>query len=145
MSYTKVFFTVFSLLLMPFLLPIAYSQASTLNIKITNIELNKGKVIVEIYKNESNWLKEPFRKIVLPSGSESQVASFEVPYGDYAVSVYQDINESGELDRRIFGIPKEPVGFGNNYRPFGEPKFDSALIEHRATLNPEAIKLFEVF
>ncbi|MEJ7666133.1 MAG: DUF2141 domain-containing protein [Hymenobacter sp.] len=28
-------------------------------------------------------------------------------------------------------IPKEPVGFGNNYKPFGEPKFESALIDSR--------------
>jgi uncharacterized protein (DUF2141 family) len=42
-------------------------------------------------------------------------------------------------------IPKEPVGFGNNYKPFGEPKFKSALIEFNATARSQEIELYEVF
>jgi uncharacterized protein (DUF2141 family) len=32
----------------------------------------------------------------------------------------------------IHRIPKEPVGFGNNYKPFGKPKFEPASIEYKA-------------
>ncbi len=44
----------------------------------------------------------------------------------------------------FIGIPKEPVGFGNNCKPFGEPKFESALIEFNPS-KPQKIKLYKVF
>jgi uncharacterized protein (DUF2141 family) len=115
----------------------------TLDVQITNVQKNSGKIVVEIYNNESNWLKSPFRKTVLPTDKATQTASFEVPPGKYAISVYQDVNENGELDRTFIGIPKEPVGFGNNYKPFGKPKFESASIEYKTATKPQEIKLFE--
>jgi len=117
----------------------------TLDVQISNIQKNSGKIVVEIYNTESSWLKSPFRKIVLSTNEATKTASFEVPPGKYAISVYQDVNENGELDRTFIGIPKEPVGFGNNYKPFGKPKFESASIEHGTAAKPQEIKLFEVF
>jgi uncharacterized protein (DUF2141 family) len=115
----------------------------TLDVQISNVRKNSGKIVVEIYNNESSWLKSPFRKTVLPTNEANKTASFEVPPGRYAISVYQDVNENGELDRTFIGIPKEPVGFGNNYKPFGKPKFESATIEYKPAAKPQEIKLFE--
>ena len=117
----------------------------TLDIKITNIKKNSGKVIVEIYDNKTTWLKTPYRKMELSSSQEIQTASFKVPYGNYAITIYQDLNNNGEADMNFLGIPKELVGFGNNYKPFGEPKFKSCLIEFKATSKPQEIKLYKVF
>jgi len=116
-----------------------------LNIKVSNIKINSGKIIVEIYNAKNNWLKTPFRKVVLLTNQEVQTASFQVPYGNYAVTIYQDVNLNGKTDMNFIGIPKEPVGFGNNYKPFGEPKYESCLIAFTATSKPEAIKLYKVF
>lgn len=117
----------------------------TLDIKISNIRKNSGKVVVEIYNGKANWLKSPFKKLELATNQDSQTASFQVPYGRYAITVYQDVNTNGETDMNFIGIPKEPVGFGNNYKPFGEPKFESAAIDFNATSKPQEIKLFKVF
>ena len=117
----------------------------TLDITITNIKKNSGKVVVEIYNSKAGWLQTPFRKLALSSTQDSQTASFQVPYGTYAVTGYQDINTNGKTDMNFIGIPKEPVGFGNNYKPFGEPKFESALIEFGANSKPQAIKLYKPF
>ncbi|MBC8110918.1 MAG: DUF2141 domain-containing protein [Verrucomicrobia bacterium] len=110
-----------------------------------NIQKNRGKIVVEIYNNKTIWLKSPFKKIVLPSSQDVQTASFQVPYGKYAITVYQDLNDNGEADMNFLGIPKEFVGFGNNYKPFGEPKFESASTEFNATSKPQEIKLYKVF
>lgn len=118
---------------------------SPLHIKILNVQKNRGKIVVEIYKDKSDWLKSPFQKISLSTGDSSGEVSFEVPYGKYAISIYQDINENGKLDQNFLGIPKEPIGFGNNHKPLGKPDFESALIEHNSTSEPEAVKLFTVF
>ena len=117
----------------------------TLDIKIANIRKNSGNVVVEIYNSKANWLKTPFKKLELSPTQDSQTASFQVPYGKYAVTVYQDVNTNSETDMNFIGIPKEPVGFGNNDKPFGEPKFESALIEFNANSKPQEIKLYKVF
>jgi 4,4'-diapolycopenoate synthase len=47
-----------------------------------------------------------------------------LPPGNYAVSVYDDLNNNGKLDRNVLGIPREPVGASNNPLPrFGPPRF----------------------
>lgn len=117
----------------------------TFDIKIANVQKNSGKIVVEIYNSESSWLKSPYRKMVLPTTQDVQSVSFQAPYGNYAISIYQDINENGKLDSGLFSIPKEPIGFGNNYKPFGKPKFESASVEFKATSKPQEIKLFKAF
>lgn len=117
----------------------------TLDIKITNIKKNAGKIVVEIYNSKTGWLETPYKKLVLSTNQAVQTASFEVPYGKYAITIYQDLNENNETDMNFIGIPKEPVGFGNNHKPFGEPKFESALIEFKANSKPQEIKLYKVF
>lgn len=120
-------------------------QSKTLDIKITGIKKNSGKVIVEIYNDKATWLEKPLQKLELSSDSESKIFSFSVPYGKYAVTVYQDLNSNLETDMNFLSIPKEPVAFGNNYKPFGEPKFESCLVEYSATKQPEPIELYKVF
>ena len=117
----------------------------TLDIKITNIKKNSGKIVVEIYNIKSGWLKTPFKKLVLTTIQDVQIASFDVPYGKYAITIYQDLNSNGESDMNFISIPNEPIGFGNNYKPFGEPKFESCLIEFKVNSKPVVINLYEVF
>ena len=117
----------------------------TLEIKISNIKKNTGKIVVEIYDSKTNWLKTPYQKMELSSSQIVQTASFKVPYGKYAITIYQDLNSNGEADMNFLGIPKELVGFGNNYKPFGEPKFNSCLIDFKASSKLQEIKLYKVF
>jgi uncharacterized protein (DUF2141 family) len=117
----------------------------TLDIKVANIKINTGKIIVEIYHNKSSWLKTPYKKVVLSTDQEAQIASFDVPYGKYAITIYQDLNENSEADMNFLSIPKEPIGFGNNYKPFGEPKYESCTIEFNANSKPHTINLYKVF
>ena len=53
-----------------------------------------------------------------------------VPDGEYAVTVFQDLNENGELDTSSIGFPREPYGFSNDARgSFGPPKFRKAKFD----------------
>ena len=124
--------------------PKPLKQRATLTIEVVNVEKNRGKVVVEIYNEKSGWLKSPFRRAALATGANAATASFDVPPGKYAVSVYQDLNENNRLDQNFLGIPKEPIGFGNNYKPFGKPSFEPALIDHKPAGKSQAIKLFSV-
>jgi uncharacterized protein (DUF2141 family) len=51
----------------------------------------------------------------------------DVPPGTYAVRLYHDENDNGELDANMFGVPREAYGFSNDARGrFGPPDFDEA-------------------
>ncbi|UYZ62523.1 DUF2141 domain-containing protein [Hymenobacter weizhouensis] len=125
--------------------PESLSQQSALRIEIVNIQKNKGKVIVAIYKDKSGWLQNPYKTMIITADENSKTASFNVPYGKYAVSIFQDINNNDKLDQNFLGIPKEPIGFGNNYKPLGMPNFESAVVEHSLASKPAAIKLASIF
>ncbi len=97
----------------------------TLNVIIKNIEIGKGSIVVGIYNNDKDFFKKPFTLKTVRADNQTLDFSFDVPEGIYAVAVYQDINESKKLDKGWFGIPKEPYGLSNNYRPkFSAPTFD---------------------
>lgn len=138
--------------LVPFIFIILFTSSfapntpqNTMDIKISGIRKNSGNVVVEIFNDKSSWLEKPYQKLALPSDTEVKIFSFSVPFGKYAITVYQDLNGNGEPDMNFLGIPKELVGFGNNYKPFGEPKFESSLTEFSANKQPEPITLYKVF
>ena len=48
----------------------------------------------------------------------------DVPEGEYAVMVYQDLDGNKKLNRNLIGIPNEPYGFSNNPSLMGPPRFE---------------------
>jgi uncharacterized protein (DUF2141 family) len=54
-----------------------------------------------------------------------------VPPGRYAAQAFHDRNGNGKVDRGLFGIPKEAVGFSNDApTPMRAPHFEDAAFEH---------------
>lgn len=53
-----------------------------------------------------------------------------VPAGRYAAQAFHDENDNGRVDRALFGIPKEGVGFSNDAPiRLAPPKFADAAID----------------
>ena len=51
-----------------------------------------------------------------------------------AVAAFQDLNEDGELNKNLWGVPTEPYGFSNDARGrFGPPAFAAAAIDVATT------------
>jgi uncharacterized protein (DUF2141 family) len=101
----------------------------TLTVIAKNVQPGKGSVVAEIWNDEKLFLKKPFLVKSLKADHETLKFSFELPVGEYAISVYQDINDNKKLDLGMFHIPKEPVGFGNNFRPkFSAPPYKECAI-----------------
>ena len=122
----------------------ASAQNSELIIRIYNIDKGKGTVVVDLYDTAEDWLEKPYRRQIIPADESRTKIMFEVPTGTYGITVYQDEDADGKLDAKLFGIPKERIGFGNNHRPLGEPKFDASTIEHSATTEAATIQLYKV-
>ena len=105
-------------------------QETRLNLEISGIEELNGSIMVAVYDSKEDFLSEN----VMSSGqfevkTKLVKGHLSLPFGKYAISVFHDTNNDGELNTKIFGIPKEPVGFSNNVKgSFGPPKFEQALI-----------------
>ena len=101
-----------------------------LNIEVTNIRSAEGKIMVAIFDNKEHYLDEhyaiPAEAVVTQTGT--LVIPVEIPFGDYAISAFHDVNDNGKLDTNGVGIPKEPYGFSNGKKgTFGPPSFKRAL------------------
>ena len=134
--------------LLPILLSIllysTISEAQTLKIEISNIQKHGGVVNIAIFDKESDWMDTPMQTTTVETESDSEVVSFELPYGSYAVSVFQDVDGNNELDTNFMGIPKEPIAFGNNYKPFGKPKFKDAALNFDKDYKIQTLKLYTI-
>lgn len=107
-------------------------EEGTIIITIKNIENQGGIMMVAMFKEEDKFLKTPSfsQEIPLSTETEIEVIFENIPYRKYAVSIFHDLNENGDLDSNMIMIPKEPVGFSNDYFPkFGPPKFKNAAFE----------------
>lgn len=106
------------------------AQTGSIEVNVTNIESKKGTIRIGLFASEKDFLKNAIKgKVVKASGSEVTVSFENLEPGEYAVSVIHDENENGELDKNVFGIPKEGFAFGNNAMgSFGPPSFEKAKI-----------------
>ncbi|MBS1489022.1 MAG: DUF2141 domain-containing protein [Bacteroidetes bacterium] len=135
MKYTLIFIT--ALLLSSF----RYEDNGTLIVTLSNIKKN-GKIYVGLYKKGEDFPNDQYRvKNLVKDCPDSCSIQFDsIPYGEYAVAIYQDVNNNHKLDTGMFGIPSEPFAFSNNFRPkFGGPTF--AKCEFNFSKNKQTIQI----
>jgi uncharacterized protein (DUF2141 family) len=89
----------------------------------------KGKLMVGIYNSDSTFMKKTFRGYMVDVVDTILEFSLEMPSGEYAFSIYHDLNENGKLDTGLFGIPTEKYGFSNNAKGYmGPPSYEKSKI-----------------
>lgn len=129
------------------LAPAAFAGDGTLRVVATNVKSDQGSIVVWVYDDADKWLGDGWRtqKVTSVAGNrkdDSVSVELDLPPGEYALSVFQDLENDGKLARNFIGIPKEPAGLSNNLRPkFGPPRFKDAkftigdaLVEQRIEL-----------
>ncbi len=105
----------------------------SLSVEITNIKKIQGTIIIELFQlskeNQQEWLPEHLvHHQVISVTTKQQNISFELlSPGNYALRLYQDLNNNKQLDKSVTKIPLEPVGFTQNPSLFkGEPSIEKA-------------------
>ena len=74
------------------------------------------------------------QKRIKVEGASMQVRLSAVPDGRYSLTLYQDLNSNGKLDRNLLGMPAEPFGFSRNpVVRFGPPAYTATLFAVPAT------------
>jgi uncharacterized protein (DUF2141 family) len=105
-------------------------KKTTLTVTIQNVQAKTGTVRIAVMKACKKFPDcKPDDTVIIDAKNALIQKAFSVEPGEYAVAVYHDRNANGELDKRIFGIPKEPYGFSNNFRPrLSAPTFNDCKI-----------------
>lgn len=143
--------THFSSILMVFILGInATINAQSIKVKVQNITQRQGVIHVGLCNSSEDFTegKDTFKELTTKVGptGEIEVVFNSIPKGKYAIRLYQDTDNSGDLTTNIIGIPKEPFGFSNNPRTqFGPPTFSDASFDLKSdiilTVNLKQINL----
>ena len=114
--------------------------AATLTTEIGNIRNARGHIHLDVCP-QANFLKEncPYSGEAAAHPGTTIVVVPDVPPGRYAVQAFHDENDNHRVDRALFGIPKEGVGFSNDAPiGLGPPKWADAVF---AVTNDTAIRL----
>ena len=80
------------------------------------------------YNTPDGFLKSgkwAFSKVVKPEGKRGFTLPVNLPKGEWAVAITQDLNNNDKIDKNFIGIPTEPYAFSNNVHPtVAAPKFN---------------------
>ena len=123
-------------LLITYLFLMSSAFAETVSVEVRNIE-KKGEMHLAIYDDANVFENDNGEKggaaigivdgVIEEVGAGTATYTFELPNGTYAIGIFVDANYNNEMDRNLFGVPKEQYGFSNDAKgSFGPPSFKDA-------------------
>lgn len=118
-------------------------NTATLSVKIQDIASDDGMLYVGLYNSAGEWLEQTYKgESSIIANGKCEVVFKEVPYGEYAISVYHDENDNGKMDKYLGMIPKESYACSNQAPAnFGPPRWDDAKFIINQETNQQIIKL----
>lgn len=109
-----------------------FNTQSNITLSLTDIRSAEGTIRIAFYDNEEQFLKTPTFSISEPVSDmpAQQIILEQIPVGEYAIAVFHDRNNNGEMDKNLLGIPTESFGFSNNKMGFASPpSFKQCLVK----------------
>ena len=109
----------------------ADTGGGTLHVVIDNVRGSQGRVHVDLC-TEQQFLKDCPVAADAPAHPGASIVTLSgLRPGRYAAQVFYDENANRKVDRALFGIPKEGVGFSRDARiKLGPPKWDEAVFDY---------------
>jgi len=115
---------------------LSYSQQSELidlKITITNIKDVKGNMIIKLFNNPDSFPRKGKPYKVYSEKVKTNIVSVvlkDLKKGEYAISLYHDVNSDNECNMNFLGIPTESFGFSRNFKPkLSGPSFEDCYID----------------
>ena len=107
-------------------------ETEAVTVTVKSLVSATSTVKLYFYNTRAGFLKHGqwvFTKAVKPGGKREFSLPVDLPKGEWAVAITQDLNDNDKIDKNFLGIPTEPYAFSNNIRPtlaapdFNECKF----------------------
>jgi uncharacterized protein (DUF2141 family) len=127
----------------------AAESAGNLNVTVRGANNDKGVIRIAVYNNKDAYAADKdntatgsFRKEAVLLKDNSANSTFkDVPYGQYAIKLFHDEDNSGKFYTGMFGIPKVQYGFSNNAKgmmgpaPYAKALFAVKTAETNMTID----------
>lgn len=136
-------------LLISFLLwfqnPTAMNEKGSIDLTIEEVESNQGLIRVLVFSGSDGFPEDrdqAVRALSIPiKNGQATVQIENLPKGNYAISVFHDVDKNGKMKKNRLGYPQEKYGFSNNpTNPFSIPKFDRCAV----SIAPNQVKKVEI-
>lgn len=105
-----------------------------LTLIIDNLASPDAPVQIGFYNRSNKFLDttdQLKRYVFTPNGEILTAHITDLPYGEYAFALFQDLKRKGKIARNLLGIPTDPYAFSNNVKPkLKAPKFDDCCFEY---------------
>ncbi|MEM9181327.1 MAG: DUF2141 domain-containing protein [Pseudomonadota bacterium] len=110
------------------------ASASDLTVNVEGIAQAKGSIMMGLFDEATYNGDGAVNGANLKVEGDSVTAVFEgLEPGEYAVRLYHDVNDDGEMNTNPFGMPTEPYAFSNDAKGrFGPAKWDAAKFTVKA-------------
>jgi len=118
------------------------ARAATVEVSVSNIREARGHIHVELcperlFLGDCTILGEAPAQV-----GTTIVQILNVPPGVYAAQAYQDENDNHKVDRGLFGVPREGVGFSRDAKLYRHgPRFDEAAFRVTRAIERIALRL----
>lgn len=104
------------------------AETASVTVVVSALVSTSSPVRLYFYNTRAGFLKHgqwAFSKSVKPEGKREFSLPVDLPKGEWAVAITQDMNNNDKIDKNFLGIPTEPYAFSNNVRPtVAAPNFD---------------------
>lgn len=128
--------------------PAANNSSDTrkpLSLTIENLGSTSAPVLLGFYGPENEFLneKDTLKNYKFtPNGDTLKTTITDLPYGTYAIALFQDMDNDGKIEKNFLGIPKDPYAFSNNARPtFKAPSFEDCCFDYNNEENTVEISM----
>ena len=122
------------------------SGLSNLTLTVDGLRKIKGVLRIGIYNSETGHsTQQAIGGANAPVTSEAVVVTFEgLAEGQYAINLFHDVDNNGQMNTNLFGIPSEPYAFSNNAKgSFGPAKWKDAVFDVSTGMSTHTITMFK--
>ncbi len=112
-------------------------QTASVKVKVTKVSSKKGEIYAAMFASEKGFPENPdaaYKVARATAVNGTALLEFtNVPKGTYAIALFHDTNNDGELNTNFIGIPKEGYGVSNNVKNlFSGPGYKQCAFQHSA-------------
>ena len=118
-------------------------EKGDLTITFDDFESPQGEIYIAVYEKD-NFLRQPTKSTMLKVKAKNNQAKIEdLAYGEYAISVFHDLNANQRLDMTENQMPAEPWAMSGTVNPMQMPTFEAAKFELNSTAHEVKLKLIQ--
>ena len=117
----------FIIITISMLLSVTLFSQGKITINISDLQSNKGQVIIVMYKkgqefaNFEKYYKKQIHKPIIDK--KATIVIENIPEGEYSFVVFHDKNSDGKLKKTWYGLPQEGIANSGNHTK--RPNFDN--------------------